>query len=253
VSLAAEGALPPTKVGWLLPLLDERFDHNGCYLVPSADARLLVNVDHSTYASRNNGIGPHAWNRHWLLVPMYGRNGQMIGVLWADEPADRLLPPAWKLDALRLFADQAASAVVAAGERAQLTFLADHDPLTGLLNRRAFSRELARETARAERTGVPFGLILLDLIAFKVLNDTLGHVAGDAALCRVADSLRSELRADDAAFRLGGDEFAVVLGATTEEGGVELVARRLCARLASRIEGVSASFGHAVWSRGRTA
>src|SRR5262249_44385481 len=152
------------------------------------------------------------------LVPLYGRGGEMLGVLWADDPADRLLPPAWKLDALRLFADQAASAVVAAGERAQLVFLADHDPLTRLLNRRSFPREMTRETARAERTGVPFGLILLDLVAFKVLNDTLGHVAGDAALCRVADALRSELRADDAAFRLGGDEFAIVLGATTEEG-----------------------------------
>jgi diguanylate cyclase (GGDEF)-like protein len=89
--------------------------------------------------------------------------------------------------------------------------LADRDPLTGLLNRRGFGRELRRAAAFSARHGVPAAVVYLDMNGFKAVNDTLGHDAGDAALAHVARLLEGNIRETDAAGRLGGDEFAVVL------------------------------------------
>ena len=100
-----------------------------------------------------------------------------------------------------------------------------HDPLTGLLNRRAFDELLAASCARSERYGWTFALVMIDLDHFKSVNDRLGHVAGDAALRAVGAELRSRLRAGDAAARIGGDEFALLLPSV--EGSIvpELVRR----------------------------
>jgi diguanylate cyclase (GGDEF)-like protein/PAS domain S-box-containing protein len=92
----------------------------------------------------------------------------------------------------------------------QLQYQADHDPLTGLYNRRRFGDELERalyDASRYERHGA---LLMLDLDDFKVLNDTRGHAAGDAALKALAQAIRDRVRASDVVARLGGDEFAVL-------------------------------------------
>jgi len=93
----------------------------------------------------------------------------------------------------------------------QLDHLSRHDPLTGLANRRLFDDTLAREIARAEREGLELALVLLDIDHFKVLNDTLGHQAGDQVLRVVASALAAQVRAGDLAARYGGEEFALVL------------------------------------------
>ncbi|MDO9407427.1 sensor domain-containing diguanylate cyclase [Patulibacter sp.] len=85
--------------------------------------------------------------------------------------------------------------------------MADHDPLTGLLNRRAFDRELHR--LLGDEHGPGGGLLVLDLDGFKAVNDAHGHRAGDDALVRCADGLRGATRAGDLVARLGGDEFAI--------------------------------------------
>ncbi|MBW3618007.1 MAG: GGDEF domain-containing protein [Proteobacteria bacterium] len=89
--------------------------------------------------------------------------------------------------------------------------LADQDPLTPVLNRRAFERELARAIASAERYGEPLSLVYFDLNRFKDLNDLFGHAAGDAALQHTAEVLVSSLRGSDIVGRMGGDEFAACL------------------------------------------
>ncbi|WP_296526370.1 GGDEF domain-containing protein [Rhodoplanes sp.] len=86
-----------------------------------------------------------------------------------------------------------------------------HDPLTGLLNRRGFERELARAAAHMQRYGGRLVLVYLDLDGFKPVNDQHGHAAGDAVLQAVAAVLRSHVRVSDLLARLGGDEFAVLL------------------------------------------
>ena len=93
----------------------------------------------------------------------------------------------------------------------QLRHMADHDALTGLLNRRGFQAELERHVQQAERYGSGGALLMVDLDHFKYVNDTLGHKAGDELIVAVADLLRSRLRKTDVIARLGGDEFAVLL------------------------------------------
>lgn len=93
----------------------------------------------------------------------------------------------------------------------QLRQMADHDPLTGLLNRRAFGRELNAHLARTQRYGVTGAVLMFDLDNFKEHNDNHGHSAGDALLVALAEGLRGRLRASDVTGRLGGDEFATLL------------------------------------------
>ena len=85
------------------------------------------------------------------------------------------------------------------------------DPLTGLHNRRFGEQRLQEEIERAETTGDPLALILVDLDRFKDINDQFGHAAGDIALKEVSRKLRKAIRACDVPVRIGGDEFLVIL------------------------------------------
>jgi diguanylate cyclase (GGDEF)-like protein/PAS domain S-box-containing protein len=108
----------------------------------------------------------------------------------------------------------------------QLQFMADHDPLTGLMNRRKFEQELDKHVAHVKRYGAEGALIVLDIDHFKQVNDTLGHNAGDELIVSVAAVLRERLRESDILARLGGDEFAVLLPKADEAGAAQ-VARAL--------------------------
>ena len=167
-------------------------------------------------------------------------------MIWVDEPWDRLLPSADRLQALRIFANQAAAAVVSAAHQQELRFLADHDPLTRLLNRRAFVDRLDAEVARAARYGRSFALVLSDLDGFKELNDRYGHSAGDEALQIFGSILDGSLRRPDQAFRIGGDEFALLL-AEASEADARAVVGRATAQLDANedlpLEGLRASYG----------
>lgn len=92
-----------------------------------------------------------------------------------------------------------------------LQFQATHDSLTGLLNRRAIVEILQKELARAERERESLSIILVDIDHFKKINDTRGHLAGDAVLCRVSQIMKSSVRSYDSVGRYGGEEFLIVL------------------------------------------
>jgi diguanylate cyclase (GGDEF)-like protein len=108
----------------------------------------------------------------------------------------------------------------------ELRHMADHDPLTGLLNRRAYERSLKEHLERGERYGHAGAVMVLDLDSFKEVNDTLGHRAGDELIVRVAGALASRLRESDTLARLGGDEFAI-LTPTGERADAEQLAESL--------------------------
>jgi diguanylate cyclase (GGDEF)-like protein/PAS domain S-box-containing protein len=97
------------------------------------------------------------------------------------------------------------------GYKNQLAHVADHDPLTSLLNRRSLERELGSHAGRVRRYGATGAVLMLDLDHFKYFNDTQGHRAGDELIVRIGQALRNRLRDSDVVARLGGDEFALLL------------------------------------------
>ena len=222
------------SVAQLEPLLDEVFLREGCYLLTYDQTRARLASDVEVYPSQLNGRGPWAWNRHSLIVPLADGAGALLGFIWVDNPSDRLVPSADRLQALRIFANDAAAALVSGRHLGELRFLADHDPLTRLLNRRAFVSRLEAEVARAVRYGRSFGLVITDLDNFKQLNDRYGHAAGDEALVAFANVLAESLRKPDDAFRIGGDEFAVLVAEATEDD-----ARQVAARVETLLEQLS--------------
>jgi PAS domain S-box-containing protein len=102
-------------------LFEPSFDVEGCYLL-SYDEAITRSAAGSDYASRMNGRGPRAWNRHWLLAPLYDERGELSGLIWVDDPNDRLLPSKERLKVLRMFANHASTALELAR-----TFTAEHE------------------------------------------------------------------------------------------------------------------------------
>ena len=117
---------------------------------------------------------------------------------------------------------------------AKLAWLAAHDPLTELPNRRRFQDEFDRAVRKATRSHRPGALIFLDIDQFKTVNDTCGHPTGDRLLCEVGRKLATGLRDTDLLARLGGDEFAILIEESGREGATAL-ADKLCS-LVSDIE-----------------
>ena len=109
----------------------------------------------------------------------------------------------------------------------QLRHMALHDVLTGLPNRRLLAENLESALARAQRHGHRLALLFLDLDRFKLVNDTLGHAAGDELLGEVARRLRAAVRQEDLIARLGGDEFTVVLEELQHPDNAAHLARKL--------------------------
>jgi diguanylate cyclase len=108
---------------------------------------------------------------------------------------------------------------------------ATHDALTSLPNRALFLDRLGREIARDERGGLPFAVLVVDLDRFKVINDTLGHGAGDQLLVEVARRLSMAVRAADTVARTGGDEFLLLLSGIHETADAGLVAAKIVSEL----------------------
>lgn len=136
----------------------------------------------------------------------------------------------------------ASSLVTAAMRMALLSHDANHDPLTGLLNRRSYDEALDDALSSSRRYGWPFALVLLDLDNFKAVNDGHGHAAGDAALRAIGSELRRVLRRGDVAARLGGDEFAAVVRHAGSAAEVEPLVTRLRRRLRLAFPATSVDF-----------
>jgi len=151
----------------------------------------------------------------------------------ADARAEASPRPA-RSTAMRLAAEVDRLERELAAARAQVTVLAaraDIDPLTDIVNRRGFERDLKRSLAYVKRYGTSAALVYLDLDGFKRVNDLHGHAAGDAVLKAVAMVLSRHVRASDLVARLGGDEFAALLW-NCSEAEAESKARAIEAAIA---------------------
>jgi diguanylate cyclase (GGDEF)-like protein len=108
---------------------------------------------------------------------------------------------------------------------AQLDQLAHQDSLINLPNRRGFMRELERLIARVDRYGISAAMLFVDVDGLKMINDTLGHRAGDEALIQVANLLSKGVRHSDVVARIGGDEFGILLESSDADAAHETAAR----------------------------
>jgi diguanylate cyclase (GGDEF)-like protein len=164
-----------------------------------------------------------------LAVPLH-EHGVVVGALVvgsADAPG---VFPSSQREMLVSFAEQA-SVALAAAKTANSIRHAFNDSLTGLPNRALLLDRLEVALARAEREDQPVSVLFLDLDGFKVVNDSLGHVAGDRLLIDVARRLSDCLRRGDTAARIGGDEFAILLGDIGNPARAPRVAERVIAAL----------------------
>ena len=173
-------------------------------------------------------------------VAIDGAPAAVLVLGWAER-VDRIGARERELAALA--ADEAAVALQRLAALRRLEEAALVDELTGVANRRAFDAELPRAIARAQRSGRPLVLAMLDLNGFKAINDRDGHEAGDRLLKASAAAWSAELRATDLLARLGGDEFAVLLADCGEDDAQALAMRLRRAPALPRGCGV----GVAVW------
>ncbi|HEY4977207.1 MAG TPA: diguanylate cyclase [Gaiellaceae bacterium] len=194
---------------------------------------VLVDGGLITTIQRRLGGALHAWrSTAWLTGLGYNLAMAVLGVVIA------LI---WTYDSwLALFA----IAPLALAQRSltvpRLQEEARIDPKTGLYNARHFGRVFSDELARSIRYGHPLSVLMIDLDLLREINNTYGHLAGDAVLCAVADVFRSQLRHYDVAARFGGEEFSILLPETPVEKALE-IAERIRRAVAERSVDVSTS------------
>jgi diguanylate cyclase (GGDEF)-like protein/PAS domain S-box-containing protein len=179
---------------------------------------------------------PFAWGREFGSVAVVAVRGDntVRGALcalarrddafWADEIAF-----------LRTAASLLSTGLQRIDSERRLAYLSQFDPLTGLANRALLADRFAQTIVQAKRRGAPLGVLFIDLDDFKLVNDRLGHSAGDALLCEVTRRLQGGVRAGDTVARISGDEFAVVLGELAQAEDAALVAQKLLDRLGQPI------------------
>lgn len=156
-----------------------------------------------------------------FVVPLAFKN-YLMGFMGFDSVRDYKCWPVEHITLLKIVGKILVSALRRKKTEEELRFLSLHDYLTGLYNRAYFDNEMLRlEKGR----DYPISIIYLDMDNLKILNDTMGHQAGDQALINCARLLKENLREIDVLARVGGDEFAVILPCTDEKSGEEIIKR----------------------------
>jgi diguanylate cyclase (GGDEF)-like protein len=186
--------------------------------------------------------------------PIMGTKGQAIGSLALYRPHGApARPPDEHL--MGVCTSVAGIAIESCWAAERIRHLAHHDELTRLPNRLLFGYQLPQALARAGRSGGSVGVFFIDLDRFKVINDTLGHHAGDNVLRQIAQHLLACVRANDTLARVGGDEFALIVEHFTDVEELSAIAQKLLVamskplRIATREYHLSGSVGIAIYPK----
>ncbi|WP_309043621.1 diguanylate cyclase domain-containing protein [Marinobacter sediminicola] len=177
---------------------------------PSARDEMMAN-----YQRRIAGEGaPHRYESLFLRKDGTSYPIEISGaaIVWGGQPAT--------LNMLSDISDRKAA-------EEKILYLAHHDSLTGLVNRSVLNERIKQTIGLAQRSKDPFAVLFIDLNAFKQVNDTYGHEAGDALLQQVAQRIKQQLRDTDTFARIGGDEFVVLLPQIKDNQGVNQIMARI--------------------------
>lgn len=235
------GVSPGTVIRWADSFCSQMVKGNAPRVAPDSEAV-------PAYAAAP--VGGQIQIGAYIGVPLTHADGRLFGTLCAIDPARQPEAIVEEQELVELLASMLSAILdselklseeVRRNEHLELEALVD--PLTALLNRRAWDRLLAREEERCRRYGHTATVFVIDLDQLKEVNDAAGHAAGDALLVRAATALREVVRDIDIVARLGGDEFGLI-AVECDSAGAELLLRRLREALDQRQ--VKASVGLAV-------
>ncbi len=235
------GVEPGTVFSWADTFCFEMVKGSGPRIAPRSE-------DIPAYAAAR--IGRQVAIKAYVGMPLVQRDGSLFGTLCAIHPSSQPQSIVEEEDLVELLGallstllqnELRAADDDRAAERLQAEALAD--PLTKLYNRRGWDRLLAAEEERCRRYGHSAAVVIVDLDELKLVNDSMGHAAGDLVLIRAAEALRGAARSIDVVARLGGDEFGI-LSVECDRAGAELMVARIRTALASG--NVEASLGLAM-------
>lgn len=219
-------------------------------LIRSGETLLLSGADATTRPAPDlDGIEEF---QEWLGAPMISPQG-VTGALVMARGAARMGYTGDDGDLLQFASTQVATAIERKRAEARLQHIASHDPLTDIPNRALFQDRLDMALKRAHRYREKLALLYLDLDDFKVINDSLGHQAGDLLLCETAKRLSRCVRESDTVGRLGGDEFAVLITNIEGTATVDAITAKLRAAVETPLElegrkaSISVSIGAALY------
>ena len=183
---------------------------------------------------RLNKSGLHNKAYYEALWRSLERTGRWQGEIWNRRKNGELYPAWQNISVVKDEQGQITNYVAVMSDispikqvEERLSHLAHHDVLTSLPNRLAFQANLEQALERAKRHRHRLALLFLDLDRFKLINDTLGHAAGDRLLQVIAERLKSSVRAEDLAARLGGDEFTIILEEIAHPEDAALLAQKI--------------------------
>jgi diguanylate cyclase (GGDEF)-like protein len=175
------------------------------------------------------------WGPHDILWIPLASGDRLVGCLSVDDPRSGEAPSIETIRALEIFANQAVTAIESTRTYQDAREQSIRDWLTGAYNHRHFQEVLQREVGRAERSGRPLTILMLDIDDFKSVNDRYGHPVGDAVLQGIVSEILHEVRGDmDVVARYGGEEFAIILP-ETPTGLAASVAERVRKRVDERL------------------
>jgi len=167
--------------------------------------------------------------------PIFGSKDQLLGTLSLYQRRDGELPE-FDAQLVGICANLAGIAIESCQAAERIRHLAHHDDLTGLPNRLLFNYQLQRALARAQRSSGAVSVLFLDLDRFKIINDTLGHDAGDTVLRQIANHLRACVRGTDTLARVGGDEFTLLVEQLVEPHDLDAIAEKLLAAMSNPLK-----------------
>ena len=221
----------------LLRHFKEEYKIGNCYFV-----RNVQPTQFTIMPNRKKSQNQENWQPDdALFIPLLTSNNKLLGVISADEPKDGKIPSLETLNALEILANQAVHALESAEIHSEVKHHAVVDGLTNLYNHRYFQESLSKLLKQSVVLNTPFSILMMDLDNFKEINDTFGHLAGDAILRSVGRTLIEVTRKNDVAARYGGEEFAVLLSGLdkTQAGMVAERIRSLVEKMVITDESIS--------------